>query len=363
MADFQGENKENTEENEEPEIDLLDEKGHKEKLEVFEEKEEPIKKDEIITPKEKKPEPKSKEPILKKIFNFYDKEYKKLTVFTLLILLIAIIIIGVNIAKTGSFINKDVSLKGGVTLTITSSNPIEITELEKYLQSSFSKNDISVRSIHEGGKQIGTVIIADIEGTNKEELSSFITAIESGIGYKLKENDYSIEIMGSTLGASFFRETITALVIAFVLMSIVVLVYLREPVPGIIVVFCAFADIIETLAVVDLLGMRVGTGGIAAFLMLIGYAVDTNILLSVRVLKRKEGTIMDRVIGAIKTGTMMSVTAIAALIIGIIFMKSEVVRQIMTIILIGLLFDMINTWIQNVGILRYYLERKGNKNE
>jgi len=54
-------------------------------------------------------------------------------------------------------------------------------------------------------------IVADIEGTNKEDLDSFIAAIESNVG-ELGEEDYSIEVMGSSLGASFFKETIIALI-------------------------------------------------------------------------------------------------------------------------------------------------------
>jgi len=38
------------------------------------------------------------------------------------------------------------------------------------------------------------------------------------------------------------------------------------------------------------------------------------------------------------------------------------VKQIMIILLIGLLVDLLMTWIQNVGILRLYLARKHGKN-
>ena len=43
---------------------------------------------------------------------------------------------------------------------------------------------------------------------------------------------------------------------------------------------------------------------------------------------------------------------------GLVFTNSDVIRQIMVILLIGLLLDVINTWIQNAGFLRLYLERK-----
>jgi len=44
------------------------------------------------------------------------------------------------------------------------------------------------------------------------------------------------------------------------------------------VVISAFADIVMTLALVDILGLKISTAGIVAFLMLIGYSVDTDIL-------------------------------------------------------------------------------------
>lgn len=390
---------ENTEENKQPEVDLVDKKGHKEKLEVYEEQKEPIKEEEIIQPKieekkeEVKEEPKEEKPVeekteepkeeapqeekpqekpkeepqepreslKKRILNFYDKKYKKLMIIPIIMLVLAIIIIGIQTATTGSFINKDVSLKGGVTLTITKEITIDIIELESSLESQFTNNDISVRSINKGNKQIGVVVAADIEGTTKEELNSFIDAIESIINFELTEKDYSIEIMGSSLGESFFKETIIALIFAFILMSLVVFAYFRTFVPSLAVILSAFSDILVTLAIVNLTGMKLGTGGIAAFLMLVGYSVDTDMLLTTRLLKRKEGTVFDRVISSVKTGMLMTITTMGALTVAIIFVQSAVIRQIMIIVLIGLVVDMVNTWIQNVGILRYYLERKKGK--
>lgn len=377
---------ENTEENRQPEIDLVDKEGHKEKLEVYEEKEEPIKEEEIIKPKEepkaeekkeelapeeekpveeKKEEPKEpKEKISKRILNFYDKEYKKLMIIPVLMLILAIVVIGVQTATTGSFIHKDVSLKGGVTLTITKEGQIDILALENSLESRFTENDILVRSINKGGAQVGVIIAADIEGTDKDKLDSFIKAVESDIGFELVGDNYSIEVMGSSLGASFFKETFTALIIAFILMSIVVFIYFRTFVPSLAVILSAVSDIVVTLAIVDLIGMKLSTGGIAGFLMLVGYSVDTDMLLTTRLLKRKEGTVFDRVISSVKTGMTMTVTTMGALIVAIIFVQSAVIKQILIIVLIGLFVDIINTWIQNVGILRYYIERKSKvKNE
>ena len=144
-------------------------------------------------------------------------------------------------------------------------------------------------------------------------------------------------------------------------MGLVVFLYFRTFVPSIAVILAAFSDIIVTLAIANLLNFRLSSAGIAAFLMLIGYSVDTDILLSTRVLKRREGTVMDRVFGAAKTGLTMAITTLVAVIVALIFTQSEVIRQIMSILLIGLSVDLINTWIQNVGLLRLYVERKETK--
>src|SRR3989339_951910 len=201
VDNLEEENKEGTEQNKEPEVDLVDKEGHKEKLEVYTE---PVEEKEIIKPKpeEKKEEPKRK--ISQVIFDVYDKQYKKLTAFTLILVILAVLYVGFLTVTTGSFIQKDVSLKGGVTITVTTEKQADVLALEKFLGSRFTKNDVSVRSMKEGGRQSGLIIVADIDGTNTAELDSFIGAIESGLGYTLSEDMYSTEIMGSSLGASFF---------------------------------------------------------------------------------------------------------------------------------------------------------------
>ena len=55
------------------------------------------------------------------------------------------------------------------------------------------------------------------------------------------------------------------------------------------------------------------------------------------------------------------ITLLILVLAALIVSKSETISQIMTILLIGLLIDIVNTWIQNVGILRLYMERKEKK--
>jgi len=294
--------------------------------------------------------------IKSKLLHVYDKRYKELMIFTIVLLFLAIGVLGYNYTTTGEFVQKGVSLKGGITLTIPTTTEIDTVALESDLHSRLPKADIEIRRLTEAG--LLKSIIIEASDTDEDQLKQAVIASHI---IELNEDEYTIESMGSTLGASFFRQTIVAVILAFLAMGIVVLITFRSLIPSLFVILAATSDILCTLAAVSLLGMKLTTAGVAAFLMLIGYSVDTDILLTTRVLKRKEGSIFDRIIGSMKTGMTMSLTSFVAALLAYIFTSSDVIKQIMIIIVIGLFFDMLNTWIQNTGILRWHLERKAKK--
>jgi len=282
--------------------------------------------------------------------SIYEDHYKKLLIIPFLLLLLAIVQISYQYGTTGDFVNRGVELKGGLTLTI-SNKTFDTSLLEEMLREDLG-GDVSVRKISQTKGLL-------IEASDIEQ-EALVAKVGEIIG-KLNPEDYSVEQMGSSLGASFFREITRAILIAFILMGVVVFITFRVPAPSLAVILAALSDIVVTLAIFNLTGAKLGKGGIAAFLMLIGYSVDTDILLSTKVLKRKFGTVMKRIYSAMKTGLTMNITTITAIIVALIFTQSEIIRQIMTILLIGLFVDMVNTWIQNVGILRLYMEKKGSR--
>ena len=302
-----------------------------------------------------------KKSIKQILFEIYDKKYKQLLIIPFLILLFSLAQISYQIYSTGDFIKRDVSLKGGVTVTIPLDKNVNIVQAQKQIAQQFPKNDVIVRSLRSTGTNVGVIVEADIDGTNKVQVQNLLSAISTSLSIDLSKINYGIEIIGSSLGASFFRESLIALAVAFLFMGLVVLIYFRTFVPSVAVIVAAFSDIVFSLAMINIMGVRVGTAGIAAFLMLIGYSVDTDILLTVRVLKRREGTVMDRIISSIKTGMTETMTAMVAVLVAMFVTQSEVIRQIMIILFVGLIADIFNTWIQNVGLLRMHIEKKAKK--
>ncbi|MCC7575152.1 protein translocase subunit SecF [Candidatus Woesearchaeota archaeon] len=310
--------------------------------------------------KYKKPQLTKKE-ITKKVpqKTFYDKNYKKLIIIPALLLLIAILLITMKIINTGEFINKGITLSGGVSVTVIKENINKETLLQD-LEQEFPEYQINIRGIDDSGRRIGVLIETNLPPENKEEANKFNELIKQKTN--ASNQDISTETIGSSLGDAFFKQTLIAVILAFIFMGAVIFMYFKLVVPSALTILSALSDIIITLAVVNVLGINIGTAGIAAFLMLIGYSVDANIVLNMRVIKRTTGTIPEQIKSAFSTGLTMSVTTLIAITVAFIIVDSPVLKEIMLILIIGLIVDVLNTWIQNAGLLRWYLEKKEQKN-
>ena len=191
----------------------------------------------------------------------------------------------------------------------------------------------------------------DITNTNSQVLRPFL---EENLNY----NEISIQEMGPGLGESFFKEMIGAIIFAFVLMAITVFIIFRKFIPSLAVILSALMDLVVTLAIISIFDIKLSTAGIAAFLMVIGYSVDTDVLLTTRLVKRKEGLLSERITGAFKTGVTMTITTLVALTVGFFITNSIVIKQMFGIILIALVIDLISTWAMNASMLTWYLKRK-----
>jgi preprotein translocase subunit SecF len=146
-------------------------------------------------------------------------------------------------------------------------------------------------------------------------------------------------------------------------MAIVVFAAFRNFVPSVAVVISALSDIIITAAIMDVVGITLSLGTTAALLMLIGYSVDSDILLTTRLLKRK-GKLEEKMSGAFRTGIIMTsttFTAVFAMFIVSAIGNVVIIRDISAVLLIGLAVDVMNTWLLNAGLLKWYMTRGGRK--
>ncbi|MFB6217397.1 MAG: protein translocase subunit SecF, partial [Candidatus Aenigmatarchaeota archaeon] len=145
---------------------------------------------------------------------------------------------------------------------------------------------------------------------------------------------------------------------------LVIFAAFRDAVPSMAVIAAAAGDIVFAMAGMVILGIPLTLGSLAALLMLIGYSVDTDILLSTRVLRRSRKSLKKRIWGSVKTGLTMSSGGIAGFTI-LFFVSRAIVgpselSNIAAVMVLGLVADMPFTWFGNAIILKKYVNGEFN---
>ena len=270
------------------------------------------------------------------------ESYKPLIIIPVVITIIAIIL-----ALTIG-LEEGIELKGGTTVVVHLEKPISQGELKALISDGISNQQVDVMV----SKNQATVEIAG--NVDVVELSSVLEGTGTISSYRS---------VGPVLGKESMTQIYYALAFAFIFMSITVFIIFRDFVPSIAVITVALSDIIIAIGGMSLFGIPLSVASVGAILMLIGYSVDTDILLTTRILKRKEGTITQIAITAMKTGLTMAVTSISSMVtlyLVVIFLipSAQTLADIAAVLIIGLTADILTTWLMNLGILRWYLEAR-----
>lgn len=262
-----------------------------------------------------------------------------------IMLIVAATIVINNISTTGSILEKDVELAGGRMITLELKDGANLAQIQ---------NEFPDASVQMTTGLTKTLIVEISFETDENEV---IQKLEELVDF---EGEPNVKIVGPALGDIFFRQAQFAIIGAFVLMGILVFILFRTVVPSTLVIFAAVTDIVVTISVMDVLGIKLSLAVLVALLTLIGYSVDTDILLTSELLKRKyDADIKDKIKKVMKTGLTLTITTLVALFAIYFVSSSLVLEQIALVLIIGLIVDVIVTWAGNAGFLRIWLERKG----
>lgn len=280
----------------------------------------------------------------------YLKLYRKLFFLPTLILILSILFLFSKFILFGKIIDLGFSLRGGsaAVLSIETIKNKSIEEIKAFLSARLP--DFSIRFIEEFGRTKAIVL----ETTAKrEELQNNLEAL----GITLNPALDSIQTISPTLAKGFFKSLIKALIFTFLAMALLIFLIFKRLIVSGFIILTLISDLIVTFTLASLFGIKIETGGLIAFLLLIGYGVDTNILLTNKMM-RFEGGIDERLGSAFKIGILMSLTSLIASLIGFLLIQSELVKQILLIINFGLVADIINTWIQNANLLTSFVQKR-----
>ncbi|MDO8842541.1 protein translocase subunit SecF [Methanocalculus sp.] len=278
-------------------------------------------------------------------FELYDLVNKypprQMMAIPLAIFIIGVLIIAGNFFITGTPVSLGIDFAGGTAVTVMTDDTPE--ELEEYFAA------YPLISIGEGLNRGNYLRFGPMSDEQFRALSQDINA---------RYPDAKVDQIGESFGQTLQQQALIALLFSFIGMSIIVFIAFRSVIPSFAVVFCAFADIIITAAIMDVIGLPLSLGTTAALLMLIGYSVDSDILLTTRILKR-QGKLDEKLKNAFRTGFIMTTTTLSAVLALLVVSwigQIEIIMQIATVLLIGLLIDLMITWMFNAGLLKWYVQ-------
>jgi len=189
---------------------------------------------------------------------------------------------------------------------------------------------------------------------------------ESGIRDTLTKyvsvESFSFQTISPTLSLSIINKAVNAAILSAILSIILVFFLFRNVGPSIAVLTGAAADIIISVGLMALFQIPLTLASFSALLSLIGYSLDTDVVLTTNILRKgREESLEDCAWKAMKTGMLMTVTAILSF--GVLFyiswiLKISIYYQIAATMLLGLFGDLFATWGIN-AILLLRLAKKG----
>jgi preprotein translocase subunit SecF len=352
--------------------------------------------------------------------DFYGNKYKKMMLIPTIIAIILLIVIFVlPLFLPGIFhgITPGVDLTGGNVLVLRSTKSITEAQLTGVLKENFSLKELKVSTIASPtGYGAWIQYSNDPIITNMEELISkantslnaeneedsiafsaqalklmnkpdqnfdnakvallaaqtalheykgdFSKKLQDTISQKLglgNNAEFQRREISPTLGAASFSSSIFITILGIIMIVIIIFIAFRQFVPSAAIIQAMLFDVLSGLAGMAFLNIPLSLTTLPALLMLIGYSVDTDILLTSRMLKGKDGTPAERATASMKTGLTMTGTTLGTLVVMLIvsyFYQIEVIYQISAILFFGLIGDIISTWLMNAPVLLWWLEKK-----
>lgn len=276
-------------------------------------------------------------------------EHQKYFLIPIVLILASLVALGVSYSGNGEFLQKGTDFSGGTQAQFQINESFETAAVEQAF-SDAGKPGVNAQRTGTGNLLV-EIPPPDI---GQEEALSIIE--EMGLDSQVLQ----FNSISASVSNQFFLQAQIAFVLAFTVMSLVIFIAFKDITPSVAVIFAAAGDIIVAAAAMSVLGIPLTLGSLGALLMLIGYSVDTDIVLSTRTLRRDRESLKKRMWESLKTGVTMSSGGIAGFtllyIVSYLIVGPSELANISAVMVIGLLADMPLTWLGNTAILKSYIK-------
>ncbi|HIQ51621.1 MAG TPA: hypothetical protein EYH54_06685 [Nautiliaceae bacterium] len=181
--------------------------------------------------------------------------------------------------------------------------------------------------------------------------------------YLEKNNiEYNLEEVSPVIGnnwQSFLKKFSLILLFSFVLVFLSLWAIFKKVEIALIGSRALLFNLVITFAITNLF-IPLSKYILPAYLMIIGYSIDTNIILINSMLKEKRFEPKKRYALAFNTGIMIHLTTLLALLIGMLLSNNYIFTVIFSVLFFALLVDLLDTWILNGYLIKKLFEIKIN---
>lgn len=183
----------------------------------------------------------------------------------------------------------------------------------------------------------------------------------SSLSSSISNSDMKLEEVSPALSRLFVSKVLNIALISALLAIVVVFLIFRTFIPSFAVLVGATSDIIMALGAMAFFGIPLTLASFVTLMTLAALSLDTDMMLTIKTVKRREGTPRERAYDAFRTGFAMTTTVIVAFAILMflgMYTHIPTYYQIGSVAVAGLIGDLIATWCLNSVLILWYLEGK-----
>jgi preprotein translocase subunit SecF len=283
-----------------------------------------------------------------KILSFIENNYKKFLLLSISLFAIFIGIILFNYFKYGYIINKSITISGGYVTLINNNYNLTNTEIQNIL------NQMNITDY----VLYSTPNIIYIESRDQINGTLLINLLNQYYNISIQPSDISIQQYSSLVGDLIFNQFLFFVILAMILAAFVIFIAFRVSNTTLNIISTILFDIIGLLAILSITKYPIGANGFIAMLMILGFAIDNNVVLSTNMIKEKDKPFIERVKMSFRVGMLMEIIALYTLLLLYFIVPDPSVNEFAFVLSTATILDLIYYLIGNIPLYKYFEAKK-----
>jgi len=283
-----------------------------------------------------------------KILSFIENNYKKFLLLSISLFVIFIGIILFNYFKYGYIINKSITISGGYVTLVNNNYNLTNTEIQNIL------NQMNITDY----VLYSTPNIIYIESRDQINGTLLINLLNQYYNISIQPSDISIQQYSSLVGDLIFNQFLFFVILTMIFASFVIFIVFRVSNTTLNIISTILLDVIGLLAILSITKYPIGANGFIAMLMILGFAIDNNVVLSTNMIKEKDKPFIERVKMSFRVGMLMEIIALYTLLLLYFIVPDPSVKEFSFVLSTATILDLIYYLIGNIPLYKYFEAEK-----